>query len=179
MLAAALDAAKTIGGSSWSYEAIVAVGIATFLITFFVLLRWPHVSIDSETEGLLETSDNPPRSDRSNQGKAERACEGGPFVIKGGESLTLRLEVSKGERVIGTVVSESSGEDFDFGIFDARGTARFERKENPRPAVGGKNLSAYHVDWIVPYDDRWSVVLSNRGRSKRRFVKVDLDRSPS
>lgn len=160
-LAAGLDVVKDLGGSIWSYVFIALVGIASFVAAIFIIQKWPGLHSDSDYD------------------KDERiapACERERIVVQGGESVPITLEVEAGDRIVGTIEGEYRDEAFDFGIYDAEGTAKFERGESPPWAFGGRSQSAFHVNWTVPHDDRWSVIISNRGRSKRRFVEVKLDR---
>ena len=137
---------------------IVAVGTIVFVAAFVVL------------QGRNDSSTDPVGSE------TEPACAVGPYGLAAGESKPIRLKARRGDRISGTLNSEYSEDDFDFGIYDSEGTAQFERREKATAERRGRGKNAYRISWTVPYEGPWYLILSTRGRKTRRKIEVDLER---
>ena len=87
----------------------------------------------------------------------------------------IEMDVRKGERVRGRL-SELYGNDFDWYIVDERNLILAQNREDFSPARSGDHVSADRVQWGVPKEGPWLIVLDLYGRSNERRIEVDLRR---
>lgn len=105
------------------------------------------------------------------------ACNPGPYEIEVGEFAEVPLATRKGERLLGRLI-EIDGQDFDWAIVDQSNSILVHEREEYDYVKGEDHVSASEVNWKVPKDGPWYLVLEIPYRQNQRSVRVELRREP-
>lgn len=100
-------------------------------------------------------------------------CPIGPYEVEAGAPVKIELDVAEGQMVKG-LLEEEDGYDFDWLVVDEDGWVEF-RQSRPYPLqVEGHDEATYKVEWLVPEQGPWFLVLDAYGRQYTRYVEVRL-----
>ena len=102
-------------------------------------------------------------------------CDPGPYLLEGGEIRYIELDVRPREYVQGRI-EERDGDDFDWYIVDEENLVLAKGEENFEDEAGDDHVPAAVVDWQVPTDGPWFLILSLYRRQNDREIAVHLRR---
>lgn len=102
-------------------------------------------------------------------------CDPGPHEIEAGEFTELPLDVRKGERIKGRLIEED-GQDFDWVIVDEENSVAKRDGARFDSVLGEDHTAASRVNWRVPRDGPWYLILEIPYRQNPRSIRVGLAR---
>ncbi len=138
-----------------------------------VVILWIVVVVAVSAAYLLRESSSTKTPDVTKPPTPPPICSSGPYDVEGGETHHIKLNVKKGDHIVGRL-SEVDRYEFDWYIVDEENLVLVETGENFDLVAEGYDANAHRVDWEVQSKGPWFLVLDLPYKQYARSIEVHL-----
>lgn len=180
------------GAAGVGLAVVIALGVTAFYSFFYGwLVKRPAIRqlLKAQTAELAiakapkqeaythepgRSSDAPPLDEAASSPLGPLSvCSPGPHEVVPGRFTRITLNVAMGKNVIGRL-EEQDRYDFDWMILDEDNFVKLQQGRRCVAALKGHGEPAYKLEWQVPREGPWFLILEAYGKQYTREVWVDL-----